>query len=123
MALSADPDALDPSTSTTLIGREVFTSLCEKLYDIDANSTIVPQLASGLPTMSADGKTATIKLRGGVKFNDGTAFDAAAVKKSLDRHRTWKKSARISDLAAVSKVDVVDPSTVKAHALAASSRR
>ena len=47
MALAADPDALDPSTSTTLIGREVFTSLCEKLYDIDANSKIVPQLASG----------------------------------------------------------------------------
>jgi peptide/nickel transport system substrate-binding protein len=113
LALAADPDALDPTTSTTLIGREVFTSLCEKLYDIDASSKIVPQLATGLPTMSADGKTATIKLRTGVKFNDGTPFDAAAVKQSLDRHRTNKKSARASDLAAVQKVDVVDPSTVK----------
>jgi peptide/nickel transport system substrate-binding protein len=113
MALSADPDALDPSTSTTLLGREVFTSICEKLYDIDANAKLVPQLATALPAVSGDGKTVTIKLRSGVKFNDGTAFDAAAVKKSLDRHRTWKKSARIADLAAVQKVDVVDPSTVK----------
>jgi peptide/nickel transport system substrate-binding protein len=113
MALSADPDALDPSTSTTLLGREVFTSICEKLYDIDANARLVPQLASALPDVSGDGKTVTIKLRDGVKFNDGTTFDAAAVKKSLDRHRSWKKSARIADLAAVKKVDVVDPATVR----------
>ena len=88
-------------------------SICEKLYDIDADSKIVPQLATALPDVSGDGKTVTIKLRSGVKFNDGTPFDAAAVKKSLDRHRTDKKSARVADLAAVSKVDVVDPSTVK----------
>jgi peptide/nickel transport system substrate-binding protein len=113
MALSADPDALDPSTSTTLLGREIFTSICEKLYDIDANAKLVPQLAAALPDVSGGGKTVTIKLRSGVKFNDGTAFDAAAVKKSLDRHRTYKKSARIADLAAVQQVDVVDPSTVK----------
>ncbi|MFG1702350.1 ABC transporter substrate-binding protein [Nonomuraea sp. M3C6] len=113
VALNADPDALDPSISTTLVGREVFANLCEKLYDIDATSTLVPQLASALPEVSGDGKEVTIKLREGVKFNDGTAFDAEAVKKSLDRHRTWEKSARQADLAAVSKVAVVDPATVK----------
>ncbi|MGW0806845.1 ABC transporter substrate-binding protein [Nonomuraea sp. NPDC002799] len=113
VALNADPDALDPSTSTTLVGREVFASMCEKLYDIDATSTLVPQLASALPEVSGDGKEVTIKLREGVKFNDGTAFDAEAVKKSLDRHRTWEKSARQADLAAISKVGVVDATTVK----------
>ncbi len=113
VALSADPDALDPATSTTLVGREVFASMCQKLYDIDSSSHLVPQLATALPQMSADGKTATIKLRTGVKFNDGTTLDAAAVKKTLDRDRTWSKSARQSDLAAVSKVTVVDPATVR----------
>ncbi|GAB2912707.1 ABC transporter substrate-binding protein [Nonomuraea fastidiosa] len=113
IALNADPDALDPSISTTLVGREVFTSMCEKLYDIDASSAIVPQLAAAPPELSDDGKEVTIKLREGVKFNDGTPFDADAVKKSLDRHRTWEKSARQADLAAVSKVTVVDPATIK----------
>ncbi|WP_433439673.1 ABC transporter substrate-binding protein [Nonomuraea sp. CA-141351] len=113
VALNADPDALDPSISTTLVGREVFANMCEKLYDIDAQAALVPQLASALPEVSGDGKEVTIKLREGVKFNDGTAFDAEAVKKSLDRHRTWEKSARQADLAAVSKVTVVDPTTVK----------
>ena len=113
VALAADPDALDPTTSTTLVGREIFASVCQKLYDIDAGSHLVPQLAAALPTMSADGRTATIRLRAGIRFNDGTPFDAAAVKKSLDRDRTWPKSARQADLAAVSQVTVVDPHTVR----------
>ncbi|MEU0569743.1 ABC transporter substrate-binding protein [Nonomuraea sp. NPDC005983] len=113
VALNADPDALDPSSSTTLVGREVFANMCEKLFDIDAKSTLVPQLATALPDVSGDGKEVTIKLRQGVKFNDGTAFDAEAVKKSLDRHRTWEKSSRQADLEAVEKVTVVDASTVK----------
>jgi peptide/nickel transport system substrate-binding protein len=113
IALDADPDALDPTTATTLNGRMVFANMCEKLYDIDAGTKLVPQLATALPRLSADGKTATIKLRTGIKFNDGTPFDAAAVKTSLDRHRTLKKSARAKELAAVDKVTVVDPSTVR----------
>ncbi|SEF65520.1 peptide/nickel transport system substrate-binding protein [Nonomuraea solani] len=113
IALNADPDALDPSISTTLVGREVFANMCEKLYDIDATATLVPQLAGALPEVSEDGKEVTIKLKEGVKFNDGTALDAEAVKKSLDRHRTWEKSARQADLAAVTKVTVVDPATIK----------
>lgn len=113
MALSADPDALDPTTSTTLLGREVFTSICEKLYDIDASARIVPQLASALPDVSKDGRTVTIKLRSGVRFNDGTTFDAAAVKKSLERHLTLKNSARATDISAIKTVTVVDPSTVR----------
>jgi peptide/nickel transport system substrate-binding protein len=113
VALAIDPDALDPSTGTSLAGREVFASICEKLYDINAQSQLEPMLATALPKMSADGKTATIKVRSGIKFNDGTPLDAAAVKKSLDRARSWSKSARQQDLAAVSKVTVVDPTTVR----------
>ncbi len=113
IALDADPDALDPTTATTLNGRMVFASMCEKLYDIDAGTRLVPQLATALPQLSGDARTATIKLRTGVKFNDGTPFDAAAVKKSLDRHRTLEESARAKDLAAVEEVTVVDPSTVR----------
>ncbi|MQA96248.1 MAG: ABC transporter substrate-binding protein [Streptosporangiales bacterium] len=113
VALEADPDALDPTTATTLVGRQVFANLCEKLYDIDANAEVVPQLATALPEVSDDGKTLTIKLREGVKFNDGTEFNAEAVKTSLDRHRTLAESARAAELAAVEEVEVVDPSTVR----------
>jgi peptide/nickel transport system substrate-binding protein len=113
VALADDPDQLDPTLARTLVGRSVFTSICEKLYDIDKTLNVVPQLAASMPTVSPDGKSVQIRLRQGIKFNDGTNFDAAAVKKSLDRHRTLTGSQRQSELLAVSSVDVVDPSTVK----------
>ncbi|MDP9396571.1 MAG: ABC transporter substrate-binding protein [Actinomycetota bacterium] len=112
LALAEDPDVLDPTLARTLVSRLVFVSMCEKLYDIDKDLNVVPQLAAAKPEISADQKTVTIKLRQGVKFNDGTPFDAAAVKKSLDRHRTLKGSTRTSELATVTSVDVVDPGTV-----------
>ncbi len=112
VALSAEPDKLDPTVARTLVGRTVFNAICEKLYDVDSKLTIVPQLASALPEFSADGLTITIKLRSGVKFADGTSMDAAAVKTSLDRHRTLTGSARTSELTSVDSVQVVDPSTV-----------
>src|SRR4029079_2513068 len=101
IALDSDPDALDPSLARTFVGRMVFLDMCEKLYDLNAKLQIVPHLAASLPTFSADKKTVTIKLRKGIKFNDGTTFDAAAVKQSLDRHKTLKGSARASELSPV----------------------
>jgi peptide/nickel transport system substrate-binding protein len=113
VALADDPDQLDPTLARTLVGRVVFTSLCEKLYDIDSNLNVVPQLAASMPTVSPDGKTVTIKLRQGVKFNDGSDFDAAAVVKSIDRHRTLTGSQRQSELLAVAGEHAVDASTVQ----------
>ncbi len=112
VALSAEPDALDPTLGRTLVGRSVFTSICEKLYDVDSKLNIVPQLAASLPQFSSDGLTVTIKLRPGVKFADGTTMDAAAVKTSLDRDITLNGSARASELSSVDSVAVADPSTV-----------
>ncbi|HVD14359.1 MAG TPA: ABC transporter substrate-binding protein, partial [Actinomycetota bacterium] len=113
VALADDPDMLDPTQARTLVGRMVFMSMCEKLYDIDEKLNVVPQLAASMPTLSSDGKSVEIKLRDGIKFNDDTPLDAAAVKKSLDRHRTLDGSQRKSELRDVTSVDVVDPATVK----------
>jgi peptide/nickel transport system substrate-binding protein len=113
VALAEDPDMLDPTLARTFVGRIVFANLCEKLYDVDSSLNIVPQLAAGMPKFSNGGKTVTIKIRQGLKFNDGTKLDAAAVKTSLDRHRKLANSARASELAPVTAVKVVDPSTVQ----------
>src|SRR3954464_3646676 len=112
IALDSDPDALDPTLARTFVGRMVFLDMCEKLYDLNAKLQIVPQLAASLPTLSADKKTVTIKLRTGIKFNDGTAFNAAAVKASLDRHKSLKGSARASELSPVTSVDASGNSVI-----------
>src|SRR5947199_4560859 len=113
VALNQDPDLLDPTLARTYVGRIVFSHICEKLYEIDEGLRISPQLAAALPVIADGGRTVTIKLRSGVKFNDGTPMDAEAVKFSLDRHRTLKGSNRASELAPVETVEVVDPLTVR----------
>jgi len=112
IGLAEDPDVLDPTLARTYVGRIVFASICDKLFDIDEKLNIVPQLALGHET-SADGKTVTIKLRPGVKFHDGEPFDAKAAKYSLDRHLTMKGSFRRADIGSVDSVDVVDDMTIR----------
>ncbi len=112
IGLAEDPDVLDPTLARTYVGRIVFASICDKLFDIDDKLNPIPQLALSHET-SADGKTVTIKLRPGVTFHDGEKFDAEAAKFSLDRHRTMQGSFRRPELAQVESVDVVDPLTIK----------
>ena len=111
IALREDADILDPSLGRTYVGRIVFAGVCDKLFDIDDKLQIVPQLATGYEY--TDPKTLLIHLRPGVKFQDETAMDAAAVKYSLDRHATVAGSARRSEISAMDHVDVVDPLTVR----------
>ena len=115
IGLAEDPDALDPTLARTFVGRMVFMHMCQKLYDIDAHLNIVPQLAAAMPTFSTNKKTVTIKLRTGLKFNDGTPFNAAAVKQSLDRHKTLPRSTRASELAPVSSIDTQGDNAVVLH--------
>ena len=113
VALNQDPDILDPTLARTYVGRIIFSQMCEKLYEIDESLKIHPQLAADLPAITDGGRTVTIKLRAGVKFNDGTPMDAESMKLSLDRHRTLPGSNRASELAPVEAVEVVDPLTLR----------
>ncbi len=112
VGLAEDPDVLDPARARTYVGRIVFASLCDKLYDIDDKLNLVPQLALS-HTVSADGKTVTMKLRPGVKFHDGEPMDAAAVKFTLDRNLNMQGSFRRAEIQQIDKVEVVDPLTVR----------
>ena len=100
IGLAEDPDILDPTLARTYVGRIVFASFCDKLFDIDEKLNVVPQLALGYET-ARDGLSVTIKLRPDVKFHDGAQFNATAAKYSLDRHMTMAGSFRKPELAAV----------------------
>ena len=115
IGLAEEPDALDPTLARTFVGRIVFLAMCEKLYDLDSHLNIVPQLATALPQVSKDKLTYTIKVRKGVKFNDGTAFNAAAVKTTLERDLTLKGSVRASEISPINSVDAPNATTVVLH--------
>ncbi len=113
IGLAEDPDALDPTLARTFVGRMIFLHMCEKLYDLNAKLEIVPQLAAAMPTLSANKRAMTIRIRRGVRFNDGTPLNAQAVKISLDRHRTLSGSARASEISPITAVNVVNNFTVR----------
>ena len=100
IGLAEDPDILDPTLARTYVGRIVFASICDKLFDIDEKLNVVPQLALSHET-SDDGKAVIIKLRPDVKFHDGEPLDAEAAKYSLERHLTMQGSFRKPELAAL----------------------
>jgi ABC-type transport system substrate-binding protein len=85
VAIGIDPDTLDPAAQTTTTASQIVDMVVERLYTLDSNGATQPQLASDVPKTSADGLTYTIPLRTGVKFSDGTPFNAAAAKQGLDR--------------------------------------
>src|SRR5450830_694752 len=112
IGLAEDPDILDPTLARSFVGRIVFASLCDKLFDIDEKLNIVPQLATSYQ-WTPDNKGLILKLRDGVSFHDGEKFDAAAVKFNIERHKTLPGSNRRGDLSPVTTVDVLDPLTVR----------
>lgn len=111
IGLREDPDILDPTLSRTYVGRIVYMALCDKLFDINEQLEIVPQLATGFRWESPT--QLLITLREGVRFHDGEAMDAEAVRYSLNRHLTMQGSFRRSEIADMERVEVVDPRTVR----------
>jgi peptide/nickel transport system substrate-binding protein len=111
ISLQGDPVTLDPSTSTVGYERHVYQSIYDKLVELDASGKMVPMLAEKW-SISDDKKTYTFNLRQGVKFQDGTDFNAEAVKFNFDRNMQ-DASPRKNELKFVSKVTVVDPHTVQ----------
>ncbi len=112
ISLNADPPSLDPAFSSAFVDRQVHNSLFDKLVDLDANGKVVPMLATEWK-VSDDGLSYTFTLREGVKFHDGTDFNAEAVKANLERYMTDQKSTRRNELGAVQSVEAVDAKTVK----------
>lgn len=111
IALREDPDILDPTLSRTYVGRIVYMALCDKLFDINERLEVVPQLATAYRWENPT--TLIVTLREGVRFHDGEAMDAEAVRYSLNRHLTMQGSFRRSEIADMEAVEVVDPRTVR----------
>lgn len=109
------PDALDPTTEDTFVGRIIFTNMCQSLYGINTKMAVIPVLATALPVITAGGLLYTIHLRKGVKFNDGTAMTAGAVKTSLLRMKNFPTSAESLEVAPITSITVVNNLEVQLH--------
>jgi peptide/nickel transport system substrate-binding protein len=115
VGISGLPNSLDPTLGRGTQPIEVYNTFCEQLYDYDSSSRIVPQLAAALPVISKDKLTYTIPLRQGIRFNDGTPFNAQAVVTTLQRDLTLPGSTRTGELSSIASITASGPLTVVIH--------
>ncbi len=81
----AEPQSLDPHTVTATNDFRILVNIYDGLVRYkDGTLEVEPALAESW-AVSDDGKTYTFKLRQGVKFHDGSDFNAEAVKFNFDR--------------------------------------
>lgn len=102
------PTTLDPVAGSSGGDAMSLYPIYDRLIDFDPK-TLAP--APGLATAwkYTHPKTLVLTLRGGVKFQDGTPFNAAAVKFSLDRAMTMPASTVKTDLSSIRSVEVSGP--------------
>jgi ABC-type transport system substrate-binding protein len=108
-----DINGLNPFLRTTSTNVYVRQLVYEALLDFDKNGKLISSLAESW-TVSADGKSYTFKLRGGVKFHDGRELSAEDVKWSADYAMDRKNAATgLSMLKSIERVNVKDKLTVE----------
>ena len=113
IALESELRTLDPLDSSLLVEREVFYNMYDSLFTIDPSLTIKAGLVKSWDV--SDAKNLKFTLQSGVKYADGTAFNAQSVKDNITRSKTATNSRRKSDLKSVSSVEVVDDTHVTLH--------
>ena len=114
LGMVLEPTSLDPTMApAAAIGEVVHYNILEGLTRILSDGSVAPLLAESW-RMDADGKAFTFKLRRGVKFHDGSDFDASAVKFSFERAKSEKSTnkAKATVFANISHMATPDPHTV-----------
>jgi peptide/nickel transport system substrate-binding protein len=113
-ALSNEPPNLDPHQASALLTSTVDAALLDTLVNELNDGTIVPGLALSWE-VAPDGLSVTFKLREGVTFHDGEAFNATAMKTSFDRmvDPATKSGLAGSLLGPYTGSEVIDEATLK----------
>ncbi len=107
LAVNGEPDeGFDPTTGWGRYGSPLFQST---LLTRDDDLNIVNDLATGY-TISEDGLTWTVKIRGDVKFSDGTDLTAEDVAYT---YNTAAASGSVVDLSVLEKAEAADRQTVR----------
>ncbi|VXC64260.1 putative peptide transporter subunit: periplasmic-binding component of ABC superfamily [Enterobacterales bacterium 8AC] len=113
IAVASNFTTLDPYDANDTLSQAVAKSFYQGLFGFDKDMKLVNVLADSYE-VSPDGLTYTIKLHPGVKFHDGSDFNAEAVKINLDRaSNPENRLKRYNLFRMIDKTEVVAPDTVK----------
>lgn len=111
VSASNNPSSLDPITGRSGFDHAILYPIFDTLFEFDFDTLQVqPGLVESWEYPSPT--TLVLTLREGVRFHDGTAFDAEAVKFNLDRAASYERSNVRTDIASIDSVEVNGPRTV-----------
>jgi peptide/nickel transport system substrate-binding protein len=112
MAMSAQPDTLDPQATAATAAFQVTKSIFDTLVEPDRTGELVPALAESWE-LSEDGLTWTFRLRQGVTFHDGSELDSEDVRASLERIMAEETaSPKANEFASIERIETPDAHTV-----------
>ena len=113
VAVQSNFTTTDPYDANDTLSQAVAKSFYQGLYGFDKNLKMIPVLADS-HTVSKDGLVYTLKLKSGIKFHDGTDFNAEAVKVNFDRvTNPENKLKRYTLYKNIAKTEAVDATTVR----------
>ncbi|ADP12081.1 Putative ABC transporter periplasmic binding protein [Erwinia sp. Ejp617] len=113
IAVASNFTTLDPYDANDTLSQAVAKSFYQGLFGFDKEMKLENVLADSYQA-SPDGLNYVIKLKKGITFQDGTAFDAAAVKANLDRASNPDNHLKRFNLfKTIASTEVVDANTVK----------
>lgn len=112
IAQGSDPQSLDPHKASGDIGANVFRNICENLFFYDENWQVIPVLAESYEQVSET--EWTVKLKEGITFSNGEAFNAEAAIWNFKRAASEEFPRQSYEFKKyVSEYEAVDELTVK----------
>jgi oligopeptide transport system substrate-binding protein len=114
----ADFGTLDPAVADAETDQEIQQNMFDGLVRFDPNLNIIPDLATAVPTASADGLTYTFKLRTDATFSNGDKFTSKDVLYSWNRGAAMQGSYA-TNLSAIDGYSTVAANTASGAALEA----
>ncbi len=113
-ALDADAQSLNPFVAGDVPSVRAYGFIFPNLYQADKDLNITPDLADGMPSISADGKVWTVKLRKNAKWSDGSPITADDVVMTVNMQNNEKLDTDAAfDWGELDNVAKVDANTVK----------
>lgn len=112
VATIGEPPTLDPVGVTADLVSIISQHVFETLYTFDSEWKVVPLLAAGPPVIGGDGKSFTIPLRKGVRFQNGREMTADDVVASLKRWTELSPRGKTT-AGVITAITAKDPATVE----------
>jgi peptide/nickel transport system substrate-binding protein len=111
IVMQRDATTFDPTKAQDVYSGEILSLVTDPLFEINDQGQVVGRLVE--KTENPEPNVYVFTLKQGIKFQDGTPLDSAAVKFNIERHINDPKATTIQDVKPITSIETPDPQTVK----------